>query len=90
LYYLIILRKGGVKMTNVKHAKFVSLDQVSSKFGEGVILDPIRSKNEPGAGGGCCVSRPGGIGGNTCSPTPWQCTGTGQGCGSSNKIKIYR
>jgi len=65
-------------MTNVKNAKFVSLNQVSSKFGEGVILDPILTSNLQGSGSG---GKP--------APSPWLCIDIGQGCGSSNKIKVF-
>ncbi len=67
-------------MSNVKNAKAVSLNHISSKFGEGVSINPIRTANDPyGTNPGC---------GTTCMPVTCRtCLG---GCGSSNKIKIYQ
>ncbi|QDQ01662.1 hypothetical protein FOH38_14910 [Lysinibacillus fusiformis] len=80
-------------MTNAKHGKLVSSNFMNSKFGEGVILEPIRTANESSAGGGCqcgtgcaCIGSPGP--GGMCAATK-TCGQTG-GCGSSNKIKVYR
>ncbi len=62
-------------MANVKNAKAVSSNRISSIFGDGVILNPNRTSNNQSAGGflsaSACI---------TC------CISTG--CGSSNKIKV--
>jgi len=73
-------------MANVKNGKLVSSSFIGSEFGEGIILEPTRTANDQG--GGTCVS--------ACSCAcvdnlpihPTKCTGSG--CGSSNKIKIYK
>lgn len=75
-------------MTIPKHAKAISLNHLNSKFGDGVILEPIRMANDPYAGGGCaCVGGPKGSCA-TCSTI--KTCGQAGGCGSSNKIKVYR
>ncbi|QDQ01661.1 hypothetical protein FOH38_14905 [Lysinibacillus fusiformis] len=66
-------------MTNAKHGKVVSTNYMSSKFGEGVILDPIRTANDQGGGvnlTNCFICICGGPGSG--------------GCGSSNKIQVNR
>ncbi|WP_347723574.1 hypothetical protein [Lysinibacillus capsici] len=62
-------------MGNVKNAKAVNLNHKRTKFGEGVILEPIRTANEQGGGG--------------VKPTINCCSCCCSGCGSSNKIKVY-
>ncbi len=69
-------------MANVKNAKAVNSNHINSKFGEGVILDPVRNKNEQGSGGKACVV----TNCSTCSCV--SCITAG--CGSSNKIKVYQ
>lgn len=71
-------------MSIPKHAKLMSSNHLSSKFGEGVILEPIRTSNEAGAGGGCHC----GTTCQLCAATVSKCGSTG--CGSSNKIKVYQ
>jgi len=80
-------------MANVKNGKVVSSNFMGSQFGEGVILEPVRNANESGAGGGCINNTCACIGGSTCVFVCASCNGNGNvgsGCGSSNKIKVYR
>lgn len=68
-------------MANVKNGKLVSLNFKGSQFGEGVIFEPTRTANEQGSGG---------------SGTAVNCLACccilncSSGCGSSNKIQVYR
>ncbi len=59
---------------------------MGSKFGEGVILDPIRTSVDQSTGGMLCQC------GSNCQTCykggATKCGSTG--CGSSNKIKVYR
>lgn len=58
-----------------------------SKFGEGVTLDPVRAAVDQHACGGGGSMNCGCInGGGSCTQAPCST----RGCGSSNKIKVYR
>ncbi|MDC6268622.1 hypothetical protein [Lysinibacillus fusiformis] len=73
-------------MTNAKHAKLMNSNHLSSKFGEGVILEPIKTANDQYTGGTGCQC---GSVCQTCYPLGATKCGTA-GCGSSNKIKVYQ
>jgi|GEM_PF-1600675 len=74
-------------MTNAKHAKLISSKLENLKFGEGVILDPVRTAVDQHACGGGGSMNCGCINGGGSCVNQGACSG---GCGSSNKIKVYQ
>ncbi len=62
--------KGGVKM-NVKNAKIVSSNHITTKFGDGVIFEPQYSDL---------------VRGYSCFPIPIKCGSSGCGSSNKNKV----